>query len=114
MYQDTMFQRLPDVNLTAMPVALPVTYDAQADDALSPLAITMFGGVSILAYHFAVVPSDTETVVSQLARGIFGGRNSWYYMVQFATTLILVLAANTAFARAREILGSEANKNPGP
>jgi Amino acid permease len=39
-----------------------------------------------------------ETVVSQLARGVFGGRGVAYYAVQAATTLILVLAANTAFA----------------
>ncbi len=39
-----------------------------------------------------------ETVVSQLARAIFGGRNVFYYMVQAATAMILVLAANTAFA----------------
>lgn len=62
------------------------------------LAITMFVGISVLAYHFSIVPSDTETVTSQLARGIFGGRNVWYYLLQAATMMILVLAANTAFA----------------
>ena len=44
------------------------------------------------------MPSETETVVSQIARGVFGGRNVFYYVVQGATMLILVLAANTAFA----------------
>src|SRR4029453_11063889 len=34
----------------------------------------------------------------QLARGVFGGRNVFYYGVQAATMLILILAANTAFA----------------
>ena len=48
------------------------------------------------AYH--VVPSETETVVSQLARGVFGGRGVAYYAVQAATMMILVLAANTAYA----------------
>jgi hypothetical protein len=65
---------------------------------MAVLAITMFSGISLLAYHFTIVPSDTETVTSQLARGIFGGRNAFYYAVQAATTMILVLAANTAFA----------------
>jgi hypothetical protein len=37
-------------------------------------------------------------VVSQLARGVFGGRGAAYYAVQAATTLILILAANTAFS----------------
>ena len=58
----------------------------------------MFVGISFLAHAYQVVPSETETVVSQLARGVFGGRNILYYIVQAATMLILVLAANTAFA----------------
>lgn len=62
------------------------------------LAITMFVGISLLAFHFAIVPAERETVVSQLARAVFGGRNTFYYMVQAATAMILVLAANTAFA----------------
>jgi amino acid transporter len=65
---------------------------------MGALAITMFVGISLLAHHFAIVPSETETVVSQLARVIFGGRNVFYYMVQAATALILVLAANTAYS----------------
>ena len=39
-----------------------------------------------------------ETVISQLARTVFGGRNVLYLMVIAATTLILVMAANTAYA----------------
>jgi amino acid transporter len=62
------------------------------------LAITMFVGISMLAFHFGIVPAERETVISQLARAIFGGRDVFYYMVQAATAMILVLAANTAFA----------------
>ncbi len=58
----------------------------------------MFIGISVLALSLRGIPSDRETVVSQLARGIFGGRNVFYYTVQAATMMILVLAANTAFA----------------
>ena len=65
---------------------------------MAVLAITMFTGISYLAHAYQVVPSETETVVSQIARGVFGGRNLLYYVVQGATMLILVLAANTAFA----------------
>ena len=43
-------------------------------------------------------PDETETVVSQIARATFGGRGVPYYAVQAATMLILVLAANTAYA----------------
>ena len=65
---------------------------------MAVLAITMFTGISYLAHAYQVVPSETETVVSQIARGVFGGRNALYYVVQGVTMLILVLAANTAFA----------------
>lgn len=65
---------------------------------MAALAITMFVGISVLANHFNVVPSETETVVSQLARGAFGGATPLYFAVQAATMLILVLAANTAYA----------------
>jgi hypothetical protein len=44
-----------------------------------------------------VVPSEHETVVSQLARGVFGA-GTCRTTVQAATMLILVLAANTAYA----------------
>jgi amino acid transporter len=44
-----------------------------------------------------VIPTPDESGVSQLGRAIFG-RGPIYYLVQAATTLILVLAANTAYA----------------
>jgi len=61
-------------------------------------AITMFIGITLLAHAYGIIPSETETVVSQIARGTFGGRGIPYYAVQVATMLILVLAANTAYA----------------
>ena len=65
---------------------------------MASLGVTMFVGLTLLAHAYRIVPSETETVVSQLARGVFGGRNLFYFAVQMATMLILVLAANTAFA----------------
>ncbi|OFW31205.1 MAG: amino acid permease [Acidobacteria bacterium RIFCSPLOWO2_02_FULL_65_29] len=62
------------------------------------LSITMFLGITLLSHAFHVMPSDQETVVSQLARGVFGDRGIPYYAVQSGTMLILVLAANTAYA----------------
>jgi amino acid transporter len=58
---------------------------------------TLFLGITVLAWRFGVVPIEGETVVSQLARGL-AGRGIFYYLVQASTALILVLAANTAFA----------------
>jgi amino acid transporter len=66
--------------------------------AMAVMAITMFMGVTLLAQAYHVIPSETETVLSQLARGIFGGRGVPYYFLQTGTMLILVLAANTAYA----------------
>src|SRR6478672_8845538 len=65
---------------------------------MAVLSITMFLGITLLAQAYHVIPSEQETVVSQLARGVFGDRGLPYYAVQAATMLILVLAANTAYA----------------
>jgi hypothetical protein len=65
---------------------------------MAVMAITMFTGITLLAHAYAIVPNDTETVVSQIARASFGGRGWLYYGVQAATMAILVLAANTAYA----------------
>jgi amino acid transporter len=65
---------------------------------MAVLSITMFTGITLLAHAYHVTPSEQETIVSQIARGVFGGRGVPYYLVQIATMLILVLAANTAYA----------------
>jgi amino acid transporter len=65
---------------------------------MAVLSITMFLGITLLAHGYHIVPSEQETVVSQLARAVFGERGVAYYGVQVATMLILVLAANTAYA----------------
>src|SRR5437868_789922 len=62
------------------------------------LAIAMFTGITFLAHVYLVIPKSSESGVSQLARTILGNRTIAYYVVQAATTLILVLAANTAYA----------------
>jgi amino acid transporter len=61
-------------------------------------SIAMFVGITLLAHAYGVIPSETETVVSQIARNTFGNSSVFYYAVQAATMLILVLAANTAYA----------------
>ena len=65
---------------------------------MAVLSITMFIGITLLAQAYHIVPSEQETVVSQIARGVFGGRGWPYYIVQAGTMAILVLAANTAYA----------------
>jgi amino acid transporter len=58
---------------------------------------TLFLGITVLAWLLRVTPSADETVVSQIARALFG-TGLFYYLVQGSTMLILVLAANTSFA----------------
>lgn len=57
----------------------------------------LFLGITELARLYDILPSGHETVVSQIARGVFGG-GFFYYLVQVLTALILLLAANTSFA----------------
>ena len=64
---------------------------------MAAILALLFLGITVLAWTLGVVPLQDETVVSQLARGLFG-RGGFYYLVQASTALILVLAANTAFA----------------
>jgi len=64
---------------------------------LGAMTVTMFLGITYLAYDFGIVPGGNETVVSKIARRVFGG-GFLYYEIQAVTMLILLLAANTAFA----------------
>jgi len=61
----------------------------------------MFLGLSFLAVKLKVTPSETKTVISEVGRAVFGGEGlgtAFYLMLQVATMLILILAANTSFA----------------
>src|SRR5438477_551167 len=63
----------------------------------------MFFGLSVLAAHMHVVPDPEEkvTVLAQVAKAAFGAGavgNVAFILLQVATMLILVLAANTSYA----------------
>ena len=64
---------------------------------MSLILAVLFMGISFLASHYGVLPKTDETVVSQLARLTFGS-GALYYTLQIGTMLLLVLAANSAFA----------------
>jgi len=64
------------------------------------IAISLFLGVSYLAVHMHARPSQTVSVISEIARGTFPSSSSasfLYYAVQGLTFAILVLAANTSY-----------------
>lgn len=65
---------------------------------MSVILGTLFLGITFLARQIGAVPSEVETVISQLARTAYGGRNLFYLITIGATTLILIMAANTAYA----------------
>jgi len=58
----------------------------------------LFLGISFLAREIQVVPSEKETVISQMARTVFDGQGLFYLLAIAGTTFILILAANTSFA----------------
>ena len=60
------------------------------------LLISMFVGVVLVAHFDGAAPSDSQTVLSQLAHDSVGG-GVLYGFVQLATTLVLLIAANSAF-----------------
>ena len=65
---------------------------------MGTIAVTMFLGISWLATHmYGVVASEQRSVVAQIAIGIFGNSSLGFFVVQFFTAAILILAANTAY-----------------
>jgi amino acid transporter len=64
---------------------------------MGALVAIMFLGLSYLAGVVGATPSDHESVVSQIGRAVFG-LGPLYYVLQLATTGLLILAANTSFA----------------
>ncbi|HLF91222.1 MAG TPA: APC family permease [Anaerolineales bacterium] len=65
---------------------------------MSVILGTLFLGITYLSGQTGVIPSEDETVISQFARTVFDSRGGMYLIVVSATTLILIMAANTAFA----------------
>ncbi|MBN1266181.1 MAG: APC family permease [Anaerolineales bacterium] len=64
--------------------------------AMGMMAMSLFVGISYLSTHLGLIPRETESILSQLARRITG-TGFLYYWVQIFTALILFLAANTGY-----------------
>lgn len=82
----TAFKKPEDVNANRVLVLMAV------------LLCIIFIGLTYLSSVYHVIPNHMETVVSQIARAAFGAEHPLYYLIQFSTLVILVLAANTSFA----------------
>ncbi len=65
---------------------------------LGLFVLLIFGGTSFMATLYHAVPNEAGiTVLSQIASQVFGG-GPMYYVLQVATAVILVMAANTSYA----------------
>lgn len=68
---------------------------------MSTILSTLFLSITFLSHEIGAVPSEVETVISQLARTVFGIEGVGYALylgAVSATAIILIMAANTAFA----------------
>ncbi|MCA9959672.1 MAG: amino acid permease, partial [Anaerolineales bacterium] len=60
------------------------------------VAMSLFVGITFLATHLNLLPSEEESILSQMTRQV-SGTGFLYYWVQFFTMMILILAANTGY-----------------
>lgn len=93
--------------IEAISNGIPAFKRPESDNAGKTLIImvgilsSMFIGITFLANQFPIVISHEEghvTVLSQVARNVFGENTILFFYMQFATLFILSLAANTAYA----------------
>ncbi len=65
---------------------------------MSTILGVLFIGITFLSVQIQAIPSEAETVISQLARTVFGNEGLLYLLVIAGTTIILIMASNTSFA----------------
>jgi amino acid transporter len=65
---------------------------------MSAILATLFLSISFLSGAIGAVPSEGETVISQFARTVYSGQGILYLAIIVGTAIILIMAANTAFA----------------
>jgi amino acid transporter len=84
---------------------VPAFKPPESENARTTLAImaallgSMLLGIAFLVSQIGIIPdpSERETVLSQLTR-LVAGEGWFYYLLQFATAMILFLAANTSYS----------------
>jgi amino acid transporter len=89
---------------------VPAFKRPEANNARATLTIMagiltiMFLGTSLLAHLYGAQPralpgsEASETLLSQIGRGVFGAGSPLHYVLQLGTAAILLLAANTSYA----------------
>ena len=64
---------------------------------MSAILAALLISITFLAVQIGAVPSEHETIISQLARTTYGGRGVLYLLTMAGTTVILIMAANTSY-----------------
>ncbi len=64
--------------------------------AMGITAMVLFIGITFVSTNLHLIPSEEESILSQMTREVTGG-GFLYYWVQFFTMMILILAANTGY-----------------
>lgn len=83
--------------------AVPFFKKPHAKNAAATLTIMatilgfFFVGITFINYWYGVVPKTEVTVLAQVGEAVFG-HGMMFYILQFATALILAVAANTGFS----------------
>lgn len=83
--------------------AVPFFKKPRAKNAAATLTLMagilgfFFVGITFINYWYGIVPEREVTVLSQIGKAVFG-HNVLYYILQFATAMILAVAANTGFS----------------
>jgi amino acid transporter len=65
---------------------------------MSSILIVLFLGITFLANQIHAVPSHSETIISQMGRAVHGDGSPLYFLLLSGTALVLLMAANTAYA----------------
>jgi amino acid transporter len=107
----------------AIATGVPAFEPPEAKNAATTLAVmaallgVLFIGLTFLAVNFGITHIDLpekQTVISQIARQIYGDGTIPFFLFQAFTALLLVLAANTSFNAFPRLLAILANDGFAP
>ncbi len=65
---------------------------------MSSILIILFVGITLLAHQIAAIPSEEETIISQIGRAVYSDNSILHLLTLAGTALILLMAANTSYA----------------
>lgn len=98
-YGCTVMSGIESISCSVPSFEKPRTHNAKVTlFCVVTILLSMFLGITYIAQKLQISPSNTETVLSQIARISSGGTGIMYYFTQIMTSIILLMAANTSFS----------------